>query len=834
MKSIARKVNEKLSPRFYRPFAVRERIGQVAYCLDLPASAKIHPVFHVSQLKQFGGQQYKGQPLPKQLTTEMELVVNPAAVLDSRTILVRGRHVDEVLIHWEGLPSWDATWEPVAVIRDQFPAFNLGDKVGLEEGSIDRSPPIRILDLGIGDGEGANSVRGVRKSACHSLSRLVVLSAHFALEALDLLMDMLNDDSLIVRLQALETLYHMTACDHLKLQDKHMHMFLGPLADKSNSIRYAARKVLKLVKLSVLELFILTVDALLENLARYPEDEVDAFSVFFHIGQNHGKFVSCIIEEITRQIEPTCEGKLDFDNVRVGALIVLAISTQSSGELSCDISPTIFSYAVTMLGRIADALSDVMSQSALLAFLSKCSQSARLSALDFTESEHLFALTKVGNFRDYSNNNVTDTLAMFLPRKIFGASEIQFSGITHPRQYPTLHLDYKLEAHDEVIKSLNAILARVKDIWPLVLTGNLYEVLRILRNCKEELATFNANNSTGVLAFTLQYLRVIKLLSKVWQHFLPSRFLAYRMGTLDILLAKLDRWLRELRSRFIGLSKEEELHVLELMLVTCTLRLSKIEICCKHSTLKRLSSTMLQVEILLKEESVQPSEFEIEVGKLSSKIHTSVSGGSCGPHLFEGLSEFFCLKQFVFCGRLEHVEAELDVPHNDSEHLLCFVPGLPVGISCQITLHNILIESRLWLKMTMDDGLTQFIFLDLSLSEDHDSYRRETSNYSVCLSATAILCLRLSLGSFWKMALVLICFFSEDQGSWMELDQILAPILSFQVQGRNSSVQLSGVESLCLNPGIDEILPLQLQVLSVVRIFNFQHSSHETEEECKA
>lgn len=54
----------------------------------------------------------------------------------------------------------------------------------------------------------------------------------------------------------------------------------------------------------------------------------------------------------------------------------------------------------------------------------------------------------------------------------------------------------------------------------------------------------------------------------------------------------------------------------------------------------------------------------------------------------------------------------------------------------------------------------------------------------------------------------------------MELDQILAPILYFQVQGRNSSVQLSGVESLCLNPGIDEILPLQLQVLSVVSTSN--------------
>jgi integrator complex subunit 4 len=64
----------------------------------------------------------------------------------------------------------------------------------------------------------------VRKSACQSLHTLTILSVEFAREALDLLMDMLNDDSVVVRLQALETMHHMAINGCLKLQEKHFHM----------------------------------------------------------------------------------------------------------------------------------------------------------------------------------------------------------------------------------------------------------------------------------------------------------------------------------------------------------------------------------------------------------------------------------------------------------------------------------------------------------------------------------------------------------------------------------------------------------------------------------
>ena len=85
--SVSLRKNQKLSLRYFGPFPVIDKIGEVAYKLLLPSSAKIHPIFHCSQLKVCKCDHvHPYVPLPIN-HSEVGLVLQPEAILQSRVVL---------------------------------------------------------------------------------------------------------------------------------------------------------------------------------------------------------------------------------------------------------------------------------------------------------------------------------------------------------------------------------------------------------------------------------------------------------------------------------------------------------------------------------------------------------------------------------------------------------------------------------------------------------------------------------------------------------------------------------------------------------------------------
>lgn len=133
--SLARRANQKLSFRFFRPFQVKERIGAVAYRLDLPSSSAIHPVFHVSQLKASHGKQVVSQALPDEFA-QFQI---PMKILDARWS-AGPSPVHEVLVQWSRMPPSLATWESLEHLKQRFSRAPAWGHAGSQGGGIVGNP----------------------------------------------------------------------------------------------------------------------------------------------------------------------------------------------------------------------------------------------------------------------------------------------------------------------------------------------------------------------------------------------------------------------------------------------------------------------------------------------------------------------------------------------------------------------------------------------------------------------------------------------------------------------------------------------------------------------
>jgi hypothetical protein len=111
------KKDNKLSPMYYGPYKVLQKIGTMAYKLELPTSSRVHPVFHVSFLKKVIGDKIPVQTILPELEEEGKIILEPEAITDTRIRQLRNRSISKYLIKWRKLSTKDSTWEDESFIK---------------------------------------------------------------------------------------------------------------------------------------------------------------------------------------------------------------------------------------------------------------------------------------------------------------------------------------------------------------------------------------------------------------------------------------------------------------------------------------------------------------------------------------------------------------------------------------------------------------------------------------------------------------------------------------------------------------------------------------------
>src|ERR1700730_3255837 len=109
--------SSKLNPKRYGPFRISKEISSVAYRLELPASWRIHDVFHASLLSPYRETTAHGpnfsRPPPELIDGEEEFEVER---IISHRCHGRSRTL-QYLVKWKGYPESNNTWEPAAQIH---------------------------------------------------------------------------------------------------------------------------------------------------------------------------------------------------------------------------------------------------------------------------------------------------------------------------------------------------------------------------------------------------------------------------------------------------------------------------------------------------------------------------------------------------------------------------------------------------------------------------------------------------------------------------------------------------------------------------------------------